>query len=193
MNRRIFAFIAPLLFACPADDDEDTSATTNSNTNADTAADETASESGASGNEVLGCAFPEEQDTTAGVSTPIMETWGSACTTDAECVERVGAGGVCLFQAVVYELPEGYCAKPCTLPDANTRVVMDDPACDPAGGVACTGQMGTFEYCAPLCTDDAQCNRDGYICRQMPIIAQPEDASLCLMPDCCQGTCDPND
>lgn len=190
MNRRLFFLIAPLLFACPADDDEDTSANMNSASNADSTADDTAADSG---NEALGCAFPEEQDSTDGMTNPLQETWGSACTTDAECIERVGEGGVCLFQAVVYELPQGYCAKPCSLPDSNTRFVADDPACDPNGGIACTGQMGTFEYCAPLCTDDAQCNRDGYICRQMPIIAQAEDPSLCLMPECCQGTCDPDD
>jgi hypothetical protein len=190
MNLRICLFLAPLLVACPADDGETSAANTTPSTNT---ADESGSGSGGSGNEVLGCAFPEDQDSTDGMITPLMQTWGSACTTDAECVERIGAGGVCLVQAVVYELPLGYCAKPCMLPDQNTRVVMDDPACDPAGGIACVGQMGTFEYCTPLCTDDAQCNRDGYICRQMPIIAQPEDASLCLMPDCCQGTCDPND
>lgn len=179
MRLALATLFIPLLLACPADDDDDP-----------TTADPDTSAGEGDSAAALGCALPEEQDSTDGMSNPLQETWGSACTTDAECVERIGAGGVCLFEAVVFELPLGYCAKPCVLPDANTRVVPDDPACDPNGGIACTGQQGAFEYCAPICTDDAQCNRDGYICRQMPIVSQAGDPSLCLMPDCCQGTCD---
>ncbi len=174
-----------LLLACAAESDGDTQANMMSATAPDTSA--------GSGDAVLGCAVPEEQDSTDGMSNPLMETWGAACSTDAECVALIGDGGVCLLEAVVYELPYGYCTKPCALPDMSTRSVVDDPACDPAGGVACVGQQGAFEYCSPLCTDDAQCNRDGYICRQMPIISMMGDPSLCLMPDCCQDTCDPND
>lgn len=192
MNRRISTLIMTLAIACTTDDgDGDDSSMMNSTPTA-TAADSGSGSTG-SGNEALGCAFPEEQDGTDGKTNPLMDKWSTPCTADDECVALLGAGGVCLFQAVVYELPGGYCTKPCDLPDDNTRVVMDDPACDPAGGIACVGQKDTFSNCSPLCTDDAQCNRDGYICRQMPIIAQPGDASLCLMPDCCQGTCDPND
>ncbi len=171
-----------LAFACTTPADDEPTTTNDPDTSAGTNTEE------------LGCAFPEEQDSTDGMMNPIMDAWSSACTTDAECVERIGAGAVCLFEAVVYELPGGYCTKPCTLPDMATRVVMDDPACDPNGGVACVGQNPTFMNCAILCTDDQQCNRDGYTCRQMPLVSEATDPSLCLMPDCCQGTCnDPED
>lgn len=153
--------------------------------------DAPADTSGSGADPMLACALPEVQDTTDGMTNPLMETWGAACGGDADCVALLGDGAVCLLNAAgVYALPHGYCAKPCVLPDMTTRFVPDDPACDPAGGVACTGQKDVFEYCAPICTDDAQCTRDGYICRQMPLIAQPDDPSLCLMPDCCEDTCE---
>lgn len=168
------------LAACTTSDNSEDSASADSSGGDDSAA--------------LGCALPEMPDTTDGMSNPLQETWGAPCSTNAECVTLLGAGAECLNMAVVYELPAGYCSKPCTLPDANTRVVPDDPTCDPAGGVACLGVMGTFEYCAKICTDDAQCNRDGYTCRQMPSISEATDPSFCLMPDCCLQTCnDPGD
>jgi hypothetical protein len=178
-------FVLSLVLAaaggCPADeDDSDTQAESSGNSSSPST---TADSSGGEGN-ALGCAFPEEIDGTDGATAPLQGKWGSACTGDADCA-MLGAGAVCLFEAVVFELPGGYCGKPCMLPDSNTKVVMDDPMCDPAGGIACVGAKGTFEYCAPLCTDDAQCERDGYICRQMPLISVATDPSLCLMPDCC--------
>jgi hypothetical protein len=193
---RFFAFVlASSLLACTTDGDDSSASEPTAATN-DPSADTTAGESSAGGDDAaaLGCALPENPDTTDGNTTPLQDAWGSACTSDAECVARIGDGAVCLDLAVVYELPLGYCSKPCSLPDSDTRVVPDDPTCDPNGGIACVGLSGAlFEYCAPLCNDDAQCNRDGYVCRQMPVIAQPQDPSLCLMPDCCEGTCDPND
>jgi hypothetical protein len=176
------ALVLALFFAgCPAEDDgTDTQAM-------DTGGSEQSSAETSAGttDAALGCAVPEEIDSTDGTMTPLQDSWGAACSVDADCVALLGDGAVCLHEAVVYELPQGYCSKPCMLPDTDTRVVMDDPTCDPMGGIACVGSMIAFQYCAPLCTDDAQCNRDGYICRQMPIISFPEDPSLCLMPDCC--------
>lgn len=172
-----------LAFACTPADEEETAST-----DPDASASDPDTSAGTA-DPMLACALPEEQDTTDGMTNSVQQTWGAACNTDADCVALVGEGGVCLVQAVVFELPYGYCAKPCELPDMATRVVMDDPMCDPAGGVACTGQKDIFEYCGILCSDDAQCDRDGYICRQMPMIAQPEDPTLCLMPDCCLDTC----
>ncbi len=138
----------------------------------------------------LGCAADGVTiDTTDGATDPLMETWGASCTSNEECVALLGDGAICETVAVVYELPGGYCTKPCTLPDTNTRVVLDDPTCDPAGGVACIGQQPLFERCAKICTDDTQCNRAGYECRQMPVIAQEGDPSSCLMPDCCETEC----
>jgi hypothetical protein len=119
-----------------------------------------------------------------------QQTWGAPCAVDDDCVALLGDGAVCLFQAVVYELPEGYCTKPCSLPDNMATIVEDAPDCDPAGGVHCIGQKTvSFEYCAVPCTDNGQCTRESYECRQMPQIAQPDDPSFCLMPDCCLQDC----
>lgn len=156
---------------------------------ANATADETAS---ADDSAVLGCAadIDDMLDTTSGMSNPLMETWGAACQTHDDCIAIMGdPDAICDTTAVVYELPGGYCTKACTLPDGDTRAVLDDPQCDPAGGVACLGVMGTFERCAIPCTDDNQCNRAGYMCRQLPLVSLPEDPSFCLMPDCCQESC----
>jgi len=188
-----------LTTACPADDtEEETAAETTSSEDAtatappatDTAAtaDETAS---ADGSVELGCAAGVMGTDTDGASNPIMETWGAACTTNEQCIDLLGdPAAVCDFSAVIYELPGGYCTKPCTLPDGNTTAVPNDPQCSADGGVACIGVLGTFERCAIPCTDSDQCNREGYICRQLPLIAQASDPSFCLMPDCCQDTCE---
>jgi len=188
--------------ACVADDVEDTGAESGANTTSPTTAAPTtaapttadADATADSGNDdssvELGCAAGAIGETTDGASDPLMMTWGASCTTDADCVALIGdPAAVCDTMAVIYEMPGGYCTKPCSLPDLETQAVLDDPQCDPAGGVACIGSMGTFERCGIVCTDDMQCNRDGYICRQLPLIAQPDDPRLCLMPDCCQETC----
>jgi hypothetical protein len=187
-----------LLPACPAaDDTEDTAAESGpsndttvggsaSTDDAASTADETAS---ADGSVMLGCAA----GVTAGSSPdPIMLTWGAACTTNEDCIDLIGdPAAVCDFEAVVYELPGGYCTKACTLPDLDTRAVADDPNCSPEGGVTCLGVMGTFERCAIPCTDSQQCNREGYECRQLPLVSNPDTPSFCLMPDCCDlNSCD---
>ena len=51
------------------------------------------------------------------------------------------------------------------------------------------GAKDIFEACSPECTSHEQCGRDGYMCRQMPEIAQPDDPMFCLMPDCCLDGC----
>jgi hypothetical protein len=193
-----FAFVSvSALFACPAGDDGD-DATEGADDVADdgtptTAGDDggtTPADSSGSGELPNECPFNDdvEPDTTDGQSNPLMNMWSSACTEDADCVALLGEGAYCEDTAVIYELPGGYCTKPCDVPTGMT-VVLDDPACDPAGGVNCVGVDGFFEACVPSCTDDAQCNRAGYYCRQMPMIANPDDPSFCLMPDCCEETC----
>lgn len=164
--------IVTTLVACPADD-------------GDTG---TPDDTGADGAEM--CPDGDFGMGTDGQTNDVMQTWGSPCETNEDCVAVLGEGATCEDMAVIYELPGGYCTKPCSLPDANTRVVEDAMDCDPAGGVACIGQMGFFENCAVLCTDDAQCSRDGYFCRQMPMISAEGDPKACLMPDCCEGTCE---
>lgn len=181
-----------LPFACTTDDTDDTAGDSGSNNDstATTASQATADESAGDDAAELGCAANIQPDTTDGASNPIMETWGAACKTNADCVALIGdPEAICDTMAVVYELPGGYCTKPCTLPDMETRAVPDAADCDPNGGVTCLGVKGTFERCGVPCSDDNQCNRGGYECRQMPLISQAEDPSFCLMPDCCQGTC----
>jgi hypothetical protein len=186
-------FTLALLPACPTDDAEDATVgesgsnnDTSSTANADTTADATAS---ADDSAVLGCAA----GVTAGMSSdPVTETWGAPCTTNQDCIDLIGdPAAVCDFTAVVYELPAGYCTKPCVLPDLETRFILDDPACSAEGGVACLGVMGTFERCAIPCTSSDQCNREGYECRLLPLIGVEGDPTFCLMPDCCDmNSCD---
>lgn len=176
----------PIAAGCPADDsagqDEagsDTTAATADSTVADESGDDSAA---------LGCAAEIVEDTTDGASDDLQTSWGAPCTTDEACVDLLGEGGVCLFEAVVYELPQGYCSKECVLPDGEMYSI-DDPQCDPDGGVDCIGQAPLFQVCAPQCTDDTQCTRDGYTCRNFPLIAQEGDPTYCLMPDCCESSC----
>jgi len=179
MTRIALALLLPLflvIVACPGSDD---------------GADGSTAEGGSSGGNPLGCAADMTvNDTTDGATDPRQQTWGAACTADEDCVALIGPGAMCLFEAVIYELPQGYCSKPCTMPDSTTTVVPNHPDCDPAGGVDCIGLMAVFANCAVPCTDDAQCNRDGYECRRMPMISADGDPSYCLMPECCGGTCE---
>lgn len=118
----------------------------------------------------------------------IQKTWGAPCTADADCVALLGDDAICETAAVIYGLPGGYCTKICDLTGDETLIV-DDPTCDPAGGVNCIGADAIFERCAVPCTGNDQCGRDGYQCRQMPQISGPDDPSYCLMDDCCEGAC----
>lgn len=173
----LLALSLQLPIACTTDDTDDSGE--------GSAADDTNGEV-----DELGCAAGAVGMGTDGATDPLMQTWGAPCTSDQDCIDLIGdPEAICDSMAVVYELPGGYCTKPCSLPDMQTQSVLDDPGCDPNGGVACIGVMGTFERCGIVCTDDAQCNRDGYICRQLPLIALPEDPSMCLMPDCCLDSC----
>jgi hypothetical protein len=127
-------------------------------------------------------------DTTDGATESLMQTWGAPCESDADCIELLGdPDAVCDDMFVIYQLPGRYCSKPCELPDTTVTFVLDDPTCDPDGGIACVGQRPLLQRCAPACTDDLQCDREGYVCRTMPQISQPTDPAFCLMPDCCQG------
>jgi hypothetical protein len=113
-------------------------------------------------------------------------SWGTPCTTDADCA-HLGEMGECFENVLgVYELPGGACTVRCELPDSGTTVVEDDPQCDPNGGIACMGAKGIFSACLPPCTDDSQCGREGYGCIRMPTISAEGDAKFCLMnPDAC--------
>ena len=188
-SRPVFLCITLALLACPASDDsEDTG---NDTAVDDSAADDavttmtTADSSGGGDDSALRCAANLPEDANDG-DMGIMGTFGAACDVDADCVPLLGDGAVCLKAAVIYELPLGYCSRPCDLPMGMTGVVADDPMCAPEGGVSCLGVDGTFEYCAVPCTDNSQCERAGYYCRLMPIISMEGDPTFCLMPDCCE-------
>lgn len=109
-----------------------------------------------------------------------QETWGHACTDDAECMALVGNKGVCAVDVLgLYDLPDGYCTRGCTLPDLQTLYVPDHPQCGP--GVHCVGVMGYLEVCLVECFDDSECPREGYECRLLPTVGMPGDPKFCLM------------
>jgi hypothetical protein len=118
----------------------------------------------------------------------IMETWGAPCTVDADCEPLLGADAVCIQNILgVYDLPDGYCTKNCSLPNTSVTFERDSADCDPNGGVTCVGVEGAFTACALECENHSQCGREGYGCRIMPSIAAEGDPSFCLMNavDCC--------
>lgn len=119
-------------------------------------------------------------DQTTGEDQGLMSHYGAPCETDADCMKLLGAGGVCLKDILgVYALPGGYCSTDCDLPDQQTTYVLDAKDCTMMAD--CLGLMGYFEGCAHVCTDDSQCPREGYECRQMPQISNPDDPEFCLM------------
>ncbi|MBV1859181.1 MAG: hypothetical protein KUG77_12275 [Nannocystaceae bacterium] len=168
----------PLAAGCPSDEEDSAGndgGNSGSNTSPETTTDDepTTTAEGSSG----------------GGGEGLQSTWGAPCTQDSECEALLGTGGVCLNEAVIFELPGGYCSKLCTLPEGS-KYSVNDPQCDPAGGIDCIGQAPLFEVCAPPCTEDSQCGRSQYACRNFPLIAEEGDPTYCLMPDCCQESCD---
>ncbi len=146
------------------------------------------------GGEEGGICYADREAAKPPLTTSVMDVWGSACTTDQECVARLGAGAICGNSAIIFELPGGYCSKPCMIGDdpmdTSITVELDDPECDPAGGVACVGANGIYSRCAVACLGDEQCGRSGYFCRTMPQIAADTDPTFCLMDDCCEDACE---
>lgn len=131
--------------------------------------------------------WPEAPPTDPELS--VMTEWGSGCEVDADCVAALGPDAVCIREAIIYEMPSGYCSKPCRLPADDVTVVRDDPECDPDGGVHCVGVRGVFQRCIAECTDPAQCGREGYSCQRMPLIGRDGDPQGCFMDECCEGGC----
>ncbi|HEY0132666.1 MAG TPA: hypothetical protein VGB85_01265 [Nannocystis sp.] len=110
----------------------------------------------------------------------LMKVHGHACGTDDDCKALLGPDGICQKDILgVYSLPGGYCTTYCQLPDQQTTYQLDSRFC--TLGADCVGLMGYFEACAHVCTDTAQCPREGYECRQMPQISNPDDPKFCLM------------
>ena len=121
-----------------------------------------------------------ESTSTGGGAENLMTHYGAPCATDNDCKTLLGDGGICIKDILgVYALPGGYCSTYCQLPDQQTTYIIDAPDCTMMSD--CVGLMGFFEGCAHVCTDDAQCPREGYECRQMPQISNPDDPEFCLM------------
>lgn len=186
----LFGLVWGLATGCPSSDDaeDDTGMSGSDSMSGTTSGSATGSATG-SDSSAMSCPLDQPVDTTDGASDPLMETWGAPCSTDDDCVALLGEGAECADMAVIYELPGGYCTKPCSLPDTETTVQLDHPDCDPNGGVACVGQKPLFEQCILPCTDDQQCNRDGYYCDLMPMLGKETDPTFCLMPECCETSC----
>lgn len=173
----------PLAAGCPADE-EDSTGDEGANSESNTTEVSTTDEPSTTDQPATSA-----EGSSGGGGEDLQTTWGAPCIEDSECVALLGEGGVCLTEAVIFELPGGYCSKLCTLPEGS-KYSIDDAQCDPAGGVDCIGQAPLFEVCAPQCTGDSQCGRDQYNCRNFPLIAEEGDPTYCLMPDCCQESCD---
>jgi hypothetical protein len=184
MKRLLFLLpVSLLLAACDGSDE----GTTDEASEADTM-----SETGETGSELAcGEEFVEKDGTTAS----LMDAWGAACMTDAQCeATALGAGAVCITNILgVFDLPLGYCTRECTVGTTETTFLLDSPECDPNGGVACVGIDGSFTACAPVCENDSQCGREGYGCTIMPLIGAAGDPKFCLMnaDACCtaDGSC----
>ena len=118
--------------------------------------------------------------TTETVDEGLMGKYGHACESAADCKPFLGETGVCQKEILgVYNLPGGYCTTYCHLPDPQTTSMKPPNDCTMASD--CVGLMGFFEAFAYECTDNAQCPREGYECRQMPMISNPDDPKYCLM------------
>jgi hypothetical protein len=113
----------------------------------------------------------------------IMTTWGHACMADADCeAAGLAAPAKCISNILgVYDLPMGYCTRDCEVGSTEVSFRLDALECDPNGGVACVGVDGMFTACAPECTSDSQCGREGYACQIMPNIGAENDPKFCLM------------
>ncbi len=109
------------------------------------------------------------------------EGYGLPCTTPADCTDALGPDAICIQNILgVFDIPGGFCSIDCEVPP-DTVIVRDAEECSPNGGVDCVGIEGAFTACLPSCENNAQCNREGYGCVQMPIISMPSDPTYCLM------------
>ncbi len=127
-------------------------------------------------------------DKAEGSGANLMEKWGAPCTSNDDCVALAGEGAECLENILdIYLLPQGYCSKPCSLPNSDTQYVDNDPMC--GDGMTCLGAVGFFETCALPCTSDDECQRDGFSCQLLPQIGAEGDPKFCLMNYECTLSC----
>ncbi|HFE45425.1 MAG TPA: hypothetical protein ENJ18_08005 [Nannocystis exedens] len=181
-----FVLSAPLVGACTGSTSEtDTSNTSEtSESESDTSDTDTDTDTGGEDVKTQLCG---SGDKTEGTGTNLMETWGAPCSTDDECTALIGEGAVCLTDILdIYILQQGYCSRLCEL-TGDDRYVKDDPTC--GAGITCLGQDMFFETCAPECTSDDECQRDGYTCQTLPTIGAEGDPKFCLMATQCTMAC----
>ena len=171
---RLTLGLALLATACADDKDPGTSQTTTATPGTTSADATTAAEASDTGAPTTGAAE-------VCVDKDLMTNYGHACEVDADCVEFIGTPDAkCLKDILgVYGLPGGYCSNLCALPDAMTTFVKG--AADCFMGADCIGLDGYFEGCVPTCGCDADCPREGYQCRRMPVISNEGDPKYCLM------------
>ena len=126
----------------------------------------------------------------------ILTTWGSACTSNADCIAVTGDPAAICDQvaAEIYSLPGGYCTKECDVEEGGPNTVgiteIGDPDCAADGSLNCVGLPGVYQRCLKPCDGDIQCGREGYVCRQLPLVGTPEEPKGCLMYDCCGDSAD---
>jgi len=166
-------------------EDASMSDTNNDTTGTDT--DDTDASSGSAGPETDSgdTDFPNCPDGSVapGSGENLMEEYGRPCEADSDC-DDLGEDAKCVKTILeVAHAPAGYCSRDCDLPDGNTKYVEEDEKCGP--GLTCLGVMGFFEACAPQCTSDDQCQREGYECRLLPVVGAENEPTFCLMVDEC--------
>lgn len=129
----------------------------------------------------------DTDETTAASGDNLMTNYGAPCKVDADCKGVLDDSAVCVLNILgVYDLPGGYCSTNCMMPaDMMTTSVSMAPDC--LLGADCVGLDGFFEACSFPCTDDSQCQRADYECRQLPQIAAADDPKYCLMTEESQG------
>jgi len=172
--------------ACAGDDSGDSASDTQTTDETNATASETETETGNADVKTQLCGTG---DKTEGSGTNLMEKWGSPCSSNDDCVAIAGEGAECLDNILdIYVLPQGYCAKPCSLPDNDTQYVDNDPMCGDEG-MTCLGAVGFFETCALPCTSDDECQRDGFSCQLLPQIGAESDPKFCLMNYECTLSC----
>lgn len=157
--------------------DTDTSNDTGSET--DTSAGSESSESDSGDTDFPNC---PDGSVAPGSGENLMEKYGRPCEADSDC-DDLGEDAKCVKTILeVAHAPAGYCSRDCDLPDGNTK--YDDASCG-EDGLTCLGVMGFFEACAPPCTSDDQCHREGYECRLLPVVGAENEPTFCLMVDEC--------
>jgi hypothetical protein len=110
------------------------------------------------------------------------------CVADAECGE-----GLRCFTERETGLPGGYCNRECTSPDDCVR---EEPGVPPIDGFCQAADANGRRYCARVCANGQDCERNGYTCIQQnanTLNAVRVCIAVCTPTSCTDGTtCDGN-